>query len=95
MKVLIVDIAVKPEAVGDFIAATLENAAASVLEPGIARFELLRDEADPCRFALVEAYRDDEGQGRHRETAHYKKWKDAVEPMMARPRTRSTYVPAE
>jgi (4S)-4-hydroxy-5-phosphonooxypentane-2,3-dione isomerase len=95
MRVLIVDIAVKPEAVDAFVAATLENAAASAKEPGIERFELLRDEADPLRFALVEAYRDDEGQARHRETSHYKKWKDAVEPMMARPRARSAYVPVE
>jgi quinol monooxygenase YgiN len=93
MRILIVDIKVKPESAEAFVASTLENAAASVLEPGIARFELLRDEADPCRFALVEAYRDDEGQARHRETAHYKKWKDAVEPMMAEPRTRAAYVP--
>lgn len=93
MRIIIVNIKVKPESVDDFIAATRENAAKSVLEPGIARFELLRDEADPCRFALVEAYRDDEGQARHRETAHYAKWKDAVEPMMAEPRARAAYFP--
>jgi (4S)-4-hydroxy-5-phosphonooxypentane-2,3-dione isomerase len=93
MRILIVDVKVKPESVEAFVAATRENAAASLREPGIARFELLRDEADPCRFALIEAYRDDEGQGRHRETAHYKKWRDAVEPMMAEPRTRSAYFP--
>lgn len=93
MRILIVNIKVKPEAVEAFVAETRENAAASVREPGIARFELLRDEADPCRFALVEAYRDDEGQERHRETDHYKKWKDAVEPMMAEPRTRASYFP--
>jgi (4S)-4-hydroxy-5-phosphonooxypentane-2,3-dione isomerase len=93
MRVLIVNVKVKGEAAEAFVAATRENAAASVLEPGIARFELLRDEADPCRFALVEAYRDEEGQARHRETAHYKKWRDAVEPMMAEPRTRAAYFP--
>jgi quinol monooxygenase YgiN len=91
MKILIVHIKVSKDRVQDFIAATRENAAASREEPGVARFELLQDEADPCLFVLVEAYRDEGAQAGHRETAHYKKWKELAEPMMAEPRTRALY----
>jgi (4S)-4-hydroxy-5-phosphonooxypentane-2,3-dione isomerase len=91
MNILIVNIRVSKDKVGAFIAATRENAARSREEPGIARFELLQDEADPCRFALIEAYRDAEAQARHKETAHYLKWKDLAEPMMAEPRTRALF----
>ncbi len=60
-------------------------------EPGITRFELLEDESDPCRFVLIEAYRDAEAQAAHKLTAHYQKWKDLAEPLMAEPRTRAVY----
>ena len=88
---LIVNIRVFKDKVEDFVEATAENAALSRQEPGVFRFELLRDEADPCRFALVEGYRDAEAQARHKETAHYEKWKRLAEPMMSEPRTRALY----
>ncbi len=91
MKVLIVHIKVSEDEVEKFIAATLENAAASRRESGVSRFELLRDDDDPCRFVLVEGYRDEGAQASHKETAHYKKWKELAEPMMAEPRTRALY----
>lgn len=93
MRILIVNIEVKEECIDDFIAATRANVAASLREPGVARFEFFRDEDDRRRFVLIEVYRDDEGQARHRETEHYKTWKDKVEPMMASPRTRAAYIP--
>jgi (4S)-4-hydroxy-5-phosphonooxypentane-2,3-dione isomerase len=92
MRTMIVNVKVLRESVAAFVAATLENAAASRREPGIGRFELLQDESDSCRFVLVESYRDAAAQEAHRETPHYKKWKDQVEPMMAEPRTRATYL---
>jgi autoinducer 2-degrading protein len=91
MKIVIVHIRVAEGKAEDFIAATLENAGHSLDEPGISRFELLRDEACSSRFVLVEGYRDAEAQAAHKETAHYKKWRDLVEPMMAEPRTRAVY----
>jgi autoinducer 2-degrading protein len=91
MEALIVNIKVKPEMVEAFRAACLENAAASRREPGVARFDLLQDAQDSCRFMLYEAYRDAEAPARHRETSHYKKWKELCEPMMAEPRTRASY----
>ncbi len=91
MKTLIVHIRVAEGKAEEFIAATRENVAASRREPGVARFELYRDEAEPDRFVLFEAYRSDEAQALHRETAHYAAWKSRAEPLMAEPRTRALY----
>jgi (4S)-4-hydroxy-5-phosphonooxypentane-2,3-dione isomerase len=91
MTILLVRIRVLEGREGDFIAATLENAKCSLEEPGIFRFELLRDEADPSRFVLVEGYVDAAAQAAHKETAHYARWKELAEPMMAEPRRRELY----
>lgn len=89
MFIVHVAVHVKPECVEAFKEATQENARNSVREPGIARFDVVQDLEVPTRFVLVEAYRTPDDPARHKETAHYKKWRDAVEPMMAEPR-RST-----
>lgn len=91
MVIVHVQVQVKPEAVDAFVAATLENARASVEEPGIARFDVIRQADDPARFVLVEVYRDAAAPAAHKETAHYAKWRDAVAPMMAAPRTSVRY----
>jgi len=78
---------VKPEFVEAFRTATVENARNSVKEPGIARFDVLENADDPTRFTLVEIYRTQEATLRHKETAHYAKWRDTVADMMAEPRT--------
>jgi autoinducer 2-degrading protein len=87
MMIVHVDIHVKPESVHEFVLATIQNARASVQEPGIARFELIQDAKDPMHFVLVEMYRKAEDRAEHRKTAHYAKWRDTVEDMMAEPRT--------
>jgi len=83
---------VKPEFVDAFTAATLDNAAHSVQEPGIARFDVLQQQDDPTRFTLIEAYRTDDAPAAHKATAHYERWRDTVAPMMAEPRTNVKYV---
>ncbi len=92
MHVVHVHVRVKPEQVEAFRAATLENARASLQEPGIARFDVMQAVEDPTRFVLVEAYRDPEAPARHKETAHYLKWRETVAPMMAEPRSGTAYV---
>jgi len=87
MLVVHVHVQVKPECVEAFRAATLANAQASVKEPGIARFDVVRQTDDPTRFVLVEVYRDEHAPAKHKETAHYAAWRDAVAPMMAQPRS--------
>ena len=92
MLIVHVHIRVKPESVEAFKVATTENARNSVQEPGITRFEALQQSDDPTRFLLMESYRDASDQLKHRETAHYAKWRDTVAEMMAEPRTPIKYV---
>ena len=82
-----VHVHVKPECVEAFRAATIENARASVREPGIARFDVIQQADDPARFVLVEVYRTGQAPAAHKETAHYATWRDTVADMMAEPRT--------
>jgi autoinducer 2-degrading protein len=87
-----VDVAVIPDVLEGFLAATEENAIASRDERGIVRFDVLTDRADPAHVVLVEIYRDEEAAAAHKETGHYQRWRDIVAPMMARPRQASRYV---
>lgn len=87
MLVVHVFVRVKPESIPEFIAATRANAEASLREPGVARFDVVQQQDDPCRFVLVEAYRTDSAPAEHKATAHYATWRDTVAPMMAAPRT--------
>ncbi len=91
MLIIVVQVHVKPEFLEAFREATLDNATNSVREPGIARFDVLQQADDPTRFVLVEVYRDDAAPAAHKETAHYARWRDAVAPMMASPRTSLKY----
>jgi len=91
MLVVHVHVHVKPEFIETFRQVTVENARNSVREPGIARFDVVQQSDDPAHFVLVEAYRTPEDPARHRDTAHYKTWRDAVAKMMATPRTRVEY----
>ena len=89
MLVVLVYCQPKPDYIESFRQACIENASNSVKEPGIARFDVLQDNEDPTRFILVEVYRTPEDPAKHRETAHYQKWRDTVAEMLAEPRTRT------
>ncbi len=91
MQIVHVHVRVKPECVESFRAATLENAFNSVKEAGIARFDVVQQTDDPTRFVLVEVYRAPDAPLRHKETAHYQKWRNTVESMMAEPRRAVKY----
>ena len=82
---------VLPDQVEAFAAASLANAAASIAEPGVVRFDVMREATDPTRFVLFEIYRDPGGAAAHKQTAHYQSWRDTVAPMMAEPRTSKSY----
>ena len=91
MLVVHVHVQVKPGLVDEFKEATLENARSSLQEPGVARFDVIQQLDDPARFVLVEVYRTAEDPARHKETAHYRAWRDAVAEMMAQPRSSVKY----
>ncbi len=86
MLVVHVFVHVKPEFLDEFIHATIENAHNSIQEPGVARFDFVQQNDDLCKFVLVEIYRTPDAPSRHKETAHYARWRDTVEKMMAEPR---------
>lgn len=91
MLVVHVHVHVKPECIEAFKAATLANACNSVQEPGVAAFDVVQQQDDPAKFVLVEAYRTPDAPSAHKETRHYRVWRDTVAPMMAKPRTSMKY----
>src|SRR6478735_8323130 len=86
MLIVHVDIAVDPGRVDEFLRATIENATASIQEPGVIRFDAVQDQADPAHVVLVEIYTGADAAAAHKATAHYATWRDTVADMMARPR---------
>ncbi len=86
MFVVCIHVCVKPENREAFVEATLENARQTIQEPGNLRFDVNQQVDAPDRFVLYEVYRDEAGMAAHKETAHYARWRDAVEPWMAEPR---------
>ena len=88
---VIVYVHVLPGSVEAFRVASLANAAASIHEPGVVRFDVMEEISDPTRFVLFEVYRGQEGAAAHKQTAHYQVWREAVAPMMAEPRTNKSY----
>ena len=87
MLIVHVHVHVKADCVEAFKQACVENARQSAKEPGIARFDVVQQADDPTRFVLVEVYRSADASAKHKETTHYAKWRDAVAPMMAEPRS--------
>jgi quinol monooxygenase YgiN len=94
MLIVLVHVHVRPDAIDAFRAASIANAAQSIREPGIARFDVIQQIDDPSRFVLVEAYRSVEATAAHKETAHYAAWRDTVAPMMVEPRVGVKYASA-
>ena len=87
MFVVCVTIFVRSEFLQPFIAATLDNATHTRLEPGNIRFDVLQGEDDPTRFMLYEVYQAQDDFAAHQTTAHYHRWKSAVPDWVAQPRT--------
>ena len=86
MLVVHVHVRVKKDQVDAFKQASVENAQHSIQEPGVARFDVIQQTDDPTQFVLVEVYRTSGDPAKHKETAHYAKWRDAVANMMAESR---------
>jgi autoinducer 2-degrading protein len=91
MFTVIVHAHVKPESINAFKAITLVNARNSIQEPGIARFDFYQQADDPTRFTLIEIYRSEDAPIKHRETAHYIRWRNTVADMLVEPRIKVTY----
>jgi len=91
MYIVHVHVRVKPERIDDFIKATKNNGRESMSEPGIVRFEVIQRADDLACFVLLEIYRTDKDPATHKQTLHYKIWREEVENMMAEPRQSIKY----
>ncbi|MDP4107433.1 MAG: putative quinol monooxygenase [Bacillota bacterium] len=91
MYIVHVSIKVKQDAIQAFREATIQNAQNSLLEKGVARFDVLQQKDDAAKFMLVEIYRSTEDQAKHRQTEHFKKWREDVAELIAEPYTIATY----
>ena len=78
MLVVHVHVRVQADRVEDFLTASLINARASLAEPGMLRFDVLRDQTDPAHVVLTEVYRDEDAAAAHKLTPHYAAWRDSV-----------------
>lgn len=77
---------VAPENQAAFIAASLKDGRDSAAnEPGTRRFELIRDESDPNRFYLNEAYEDLAAFNVHAEGPYFKEFFDTIAPIAEGP----------
>ena len=91
MLVVHVHVRIRPEDLEAFLVETQRNAAASLEEPGVRRFDVLQDEGDAGHLVLNEVYVDQSAADAHKETAHYARWRDAVAGLMAQPRTSTRF----
>jgi quinol monooxygenase YgiN len=87
MLVVHVHVHVKPDFIEAFKKATIENARNSIKEPGVERFDVFQAQDEPTHFILEEIYRTADAPAKHKETAHYARWRDTVVNMMAEPRS--------
>ncbi len=88
MHIVHVSFHVKPDHLEEFKRITVDNARNSQEEPGVARFDFVQQAEDRTRFLLVEVYRTAQAVTAHKATAHYNRWREAAEPLLAEPRTR-------
>jgi autoinducer 2-degrading protein len=77
----------------EFIQATLENRVGTRLEQGNIRFDLIQSKEEGGKFFLFEVYENEEAVLAHKETKHYLKWRETVEPWMAQKRKGHKYEP--
>jgi autoinducer 2-degrading protein len=93
MIVRIIDVHVNKQSIEEFKRITVQNRAGSIQEQGVLRFDVLHSDSDPQHFILYEVYRDEQATLDHKETDHYQRWREAVEPMMARKRESTSCAP--
>ena len=51
-------------------------------EPGVLKYEVYADKADPSKLTILEVYADNDAYLAHREATHFKKYKAATQDMV-------------
>jgi quinol monooxygenase YgiN len=81
---LLVQVEVRPEDRDEFLAAISTNAEASVRdEPGCHRFDVSAVEGDGTRFVLYELYDDAGAFAAHKQTPHFRAWRQVADRVIA------------
>ena len=93
MIVRIIDVLVNERSIEDFKRISVQNREGSIGEAGILRFDVLQSDTDPQHFILYEVYRSEQATLDHKETEHYRRWREAAQPMMARKRESTSCIP--
>jgi len=86
MMIRAVTVWVKSDSISAFEKASAANQRESIREPGVLRFDVLRSTETQGQYLLYEAYASPEAAEEHKQTEHYKLWRDTVAPFMDRPR---------
>jgi len=76
---VVVCVEIKEDRLDDFIAVMEQDATGprnGFLDPGCARFDLLRSRDHQCKFVFYEAFLDDTSAAQHKTASHYKAWAD-------------------
>ena len=84
---IIVRIEPKPDKIEAFLELATYDARNSRQEPGCLRFDVLRQNDNPGKFAFYEVYKDDDAVKAHQATPHYARWKSEIEALCKVPRT--------
>jgi len=87
MIVRIITVRVKHGSEKTFETATLANHMESLKEPGVLRFDVLKDRDVAGTYYLYEAYIDEASTVAHKETEHYHAWKSVVSDLLEGERT--------
>ena len=93
MVVRIITVHVRSGAEAEFEEKTVANHTGSLGEPGVLRFDVLKDDDHPGTYYLYEVYQDLEATLAHKETEHYHAWKAAVTDLIVGERTSVTCTP--
>jgi len=85
MLTVLVSIIIKSDHLQAFTEATIEDVRASLKDPGVIHFELLRESEDTTHFMLHEVYDSRETGLQHLEMEHFKKWQSTIKSMVVEP----------
>lgn len=78
---------VKYDYIKEFKSASVDNVEKSLDEPGVASFDIIQQQDDNSKFLFMESYYTEEDQLKHRESEHFKKWKEKTKDMFEKPYT--------
>lgn len=81
MITIVVNITIWPENIDAFIIATKISQTASINEPGCRDYIIMQDNSEYNKFILIEHYDDEYAIELHKQTKHFKIWKDTIQDM--------------